>query len=119
MNERLRTCERIRRKKDFLSLYKKGSRFRGRYFNLVYLPSPLGFSRVAVVASKKTGGAVERNRIKRWMREAFRKNKRLVEEPTDLVLIARPDIRDADREGVAEAFAEAMARIFERKRSVL
>jgi ribonuclease P protein component len=117
MNERLRTCERIRRKKDFLSLYKKGNRFRGRYFNLVYLPSSLGFSRVAVVASKKVGGAVERNRIKRWMREAFRKNKRLIGEPTDLLIIARPEIREADREGVAGAFAEALGRISGGKRS--
>jgi ribonuclease P protein component len=117
MNERLKPCERIRRKKDFLSLYKKGSRFRGRYFNLVYLPSSLGYSRVAVVASKKIGGAVERNRIKRWMRENFRMNKRLIEEPTDIIVIARPEIRVAVRAEVMAALDAAFTKISEKTRS--
>ncbi len=116
MNERLEPCERIRRKKDFLALYKEGSRFRGRYFNLVYLPSSAGFSRVAVVASKKVGGAVERNRIKRWLREAFRMNKRLIADPTDLIVIARPEIRGAERTAVAAAYVAALDKIFEGKR---
>jgi ribonuclease P protein component len=116
MNERLKPCERIRRKKDFLSLYKEGGRFRGRYLNLVYLPNSLGFSRVAVVVSKKVGGAVERNRAKRWMRETFRKNKRLVEEPTDFLIIARKEIGEADRGGVAEDFVSALGKILEKRR---
>ena len=117
MNERLKPCERIRRKKDFLSLYSKGIRFRGRYFNLVYLPSSLGFSRVAVVVSKKVGGAVERNRIKRWMREFFRKNKQLLGSPTDLIVIARREIREAARADVAAGFTSALGKISEKRPS--
>ncbi len=112
MNERLRSCERIRRKKDFLNLYKEGRRFRGRYFNLVYLPSSGRFSRVAVVVSRKVGGAVERNRIKRWMREAFRKNKGLLGEPIDVILVARREIREATGADVAAALAGALGKLF-------
>jgi len=115
MNERLRPCERIRRKKDFLSLYKKGSRFRGRYFNLVYSPNQLDFSRVAVVVGKKVGGAVIRNRIKRWMREFFRKNKALLGEPTDLIVVARREIRETDRPGALGDFLEALRKISGRR----
>jgi ribonuclease P protein component len=115
MNERLEPCERIRRKKDFIGLYKQGHRYRGRYFNLVYLPSSAGISRVAVVASRKVGGAVERNRIKRWLREAFRMNKGLIEEPTDILVIARPDIQRAERTEVFTAYTAAVGKIFEKR----
>ena len=64
MNETLGPQERIRKKKDFLYIYKKGKRYRGKYFNLVYLSSASSFSRMAVVVSKKVGKAVKRNRIK-------------------------------------------------------
>jgi ribonuclease P protein component len=92
MNERLTPPERIRSKKDFISLYRNGCRFRGPYFNLVYRPNPLGHSRLAVVVSKKVGPAVTRNRVKRRLRELFRRNKALLLEPTDLIIVARPEI---------------------------
>ena len=45
--------ERIRRKSDFAFIYRKGVRFRGTYFSLIYLPSPSGLSRLGVVAGRK------------------------------------------------------------------
>jgi ribonuclease P protein component len=92
MNERLTPRERLRSQKDFISLYKNGSRFRGRYFNLVYRPNPLGFSRLAVVVSKKVGPAVTRNRVKRRIRDLFRRNKGLLAEPMDLIVVTRKEI---------------------------
>jgi len=72
MDERLRPSERIRRKKDFIELYRKGRRLRGRYFYLVFRPNGLEYSRMAVVVSRKIGKATVRNRLKRWFRELFR-----------------------------------------------
>jgi ribonuclease P protein component len=103
MNERLAPLERIRRKSDFARLYRDGSRFRGRYFTLVFSRNGLDHSRLAVVASRKVGPAVIRNRVKRRFRELFRRNKELFSEPLDLVVITRaesgeapwPDLRDA------------------------
>jgi len=95
MRETLTPRERIRKKKDFLVLYKKGNRYRGRYFNLVYLPNHEAFSRMAVVVSKKVGNAVTRNRVKRWTRDLFRRNKDLLEKPLDLILVAKKDILEA------------------------
>jgi ribonuclease P protein component len=109
MDERLRPLERIRKKKDFLSLYKNGSRFRGRHFSLVYRPNELGFSRLAVVVSKKVGPAVIRNKVKRRMREIFRRHKPLLPEATDVIVVTRPEILELGRDELAEVFLAALA----------
>jgi ribonuclease P protein component len=87
--------ERIRKKKDFNNLYKKGRSVRGKYFNVIFLPNGLGYSRMAVVASKKSGDAVQRNRIRRRARELFRRNKDLLSVPLDILLIAKKETRTA------------------------
>ncbi len=93
MLERYGSCERIRKKKEFSELYKRGRCARGKYFNLIYLPNNLGYSRMAVVASKKVGNAVHRNKIRRRVRELFRRNKDLLKYSLDILLIARREIR--------------------------
>lgn len=49
-------------------------------------------SRLGVVTSKKIGGAVERSRARRLMRESFRLHQHDFNRAVDLVLIARPSI---------------------------
>jgi ribonuclease P protein component len=109
MKEGLRPEERIRKKNEFSSLYKNGCRYRGRYFNLVYLSNDLSFSRMAVVASKKVGNAVERNRIKRRLRALFRRNKGELEEALDLLIITKPEIRELTGAGLKACYLEAVA----------
>jgi ribonuclease P protein component len=61
------------------------------------------------------GGAVERNRVKRLLREAFMREEERLPAGTDVVLVARRDIRDlVDREGlngVRGLLAELMSRV--------
>src|SRR5512138_2144790 len=95
MTEGLAASQRIRKKKDFLVLYKKGHRYKSRYFSLIYSISELPYSRVGVVASRKVGGAVIRNKAKRWMRELFRRNRDLLVSPLDVVIVAAPDMARA------------------------
>jgi len=87
--------QRIRKKKEFSELYKRGRCARGKYFNLIYLPNSLGHCRMAVVTSRKVGNAVERNKIRRRARELFRRNKDLLGIPLDILLIAKKEIRSA------------------------
>ncbi|MGD2294217.1 MAG: ribonuclease P protein component [Candidatus Aminicenantes bacterium] len=95
MNESLRSHERLRKRKDFLHIYRNGKRFRGKYFTLIYLSNRQHSSRMAVVASKKIGDATVRNRVKRRLRALYRKNKGLLQESFDLVFITKKDIVDA------------------------
>lgn len=115
MNERLAPLERIRKKKDFSGLYKHGSRFRGRYFTLVFRPNGLGFSRLGVVVSRKIGPAVVRNRVKRRFREIFRRNKAVLAEPLDLIVVARPDIAGLEWPEFRDGFLSGLTAIFRKR----
>lgn len=58
----------------FLKVYKKGSRVHHKYFVLHFYPNGCDFNRLGIKVGKKIAGAVGRNRIKRLVREAFRRN---------------------------------------------
>ena len=111
MSETFTPQERIRKKKDFLSLYKKGNRYRGRYFNLIYLSNDLNFSRMAVVVSKKVGGAVERNTIKRRLRTLFRRNKHILIKPLDIILYVKTEIQGASWQSLEEEYLRSVTSI--------
>ncbi len=108
MDENFTPLERIRKKKDFLNLYKNGKRYRGKYFVLIYLSNELTFSRVAIVASKKFGNAAQRNRTKRWLRTLFRRNKELLEKPLDLIFIPRREIHEVKWESLVKDYQAAL-----------
>ena len=117
MAETLAPRERIKKKKDFLVLYKKGYRYKSRYFSLIGLSNALTYSRVGVVASRKVGNAVIRNKAKRWMRELFRKNKELLEPPVDLIIVATAAIKDASWPELTEIYIQGVGRILGKKRA--
>ena len=54
-----------------------------------------GDGSLAVVAARRVGDAVERNRARRILREAWRQVSPQVEDDSDAVLVARPAIRGA------------------------
>jgi ribonuclease P protein component len=56
------------------------------------LLTPGSTSRLGVVTSKRIGGAVERNRARRLLRESFRLHQHDLTQPADVVLVARPSI---------------------------
>lgn len=111
MNETFRPRERIRKRKDFIFLYKKGKRYRGKYFTLIHLSRELEFSRIAVVTSRKVGNAVKRNKTKRWMRALFRTHKSLLNEPLDLIVIAHKEIQEARWPELKEEYINALKSI--------
>ncbi len=116
MAESLAPRERIKKKKDFLVLYKKGCRYKSKYFSLIGLSNALTYSRVGVVASRKVGNAVARNRTKRLMRELFRRNKDLLVRPVDLLIVANAEMKGATWAELKESYIQGVGRILEKKR---
>ena len=100
---------RLRRRADFLRVSDIG---KGRANNLVVLrfaPNTLDVTRAGYSVSKRVGGAVQRNAVKRRLREAVRKLAPR-ESPVDLVLIARPEIAEADYHRIEAAVTDVLSR---------
>lgn len=79
---------RIRRRREFQRVFEAGRRAHGRYLTIIAAPAPGPDSRIGIVASKKLGGAVVRNRAKRLIREVFR-TQAGPERASDLVIIPK------------------------------
>jgi ribonuclease P protein component len=90
---KFRPDEHIRRRADFQQVYERGARVRGRFSTLFLLPNRLSIGRLGIAATRKLGGAVERNRAKRLIREVFRRNNRAA--GFDVVVVPKRELLDA------------------------
>ncbi len=119
---RFRASSRLLRHADFQSVYKQGRRHFGAHMTVFYLerehvpPAVLsrgnsepGGPRIGFTVGRALGGAVQRNRIKRRMREAVRANLQSLSAPVDVVINPKQSALTADlkqlRGEVARAFA--------------
>ncbi len=87
---------RLSRSSDFQRIYRQGSSTASRFLVLYWFKRPqdagAGGPRLGLSVSKKLGGAVVRNRVKRLLREAFQSFAGRLAEEYDLVVIARPQL---------------------------
>jgi len=95
---------------DFQILSRPGRKAVGKQLILFFLEHEFRFS-FAVVASRKMGGAVQRNRAKRLLREAFRSCGDRVERPGAYVLVARAAMRDQKLSPVLGELTELLTRL--------
>jgi len=113
---------RLRRRVDYLRVQKRGAKHHTRHFLVFVAPSGLLFghasarqtgpshvawseerlplSRLGVTVTRKVGKAVDRNRIKRLVREAFRRERRSFADGLDLVWVAKRDAVNVGYEAV-------------------
>jgi ribonuclease P protein component len=85
----------LRRKSDFEAAYARGRRFGNGFFAVTAMPNDIGGPRLGLAVSvKNAGSSVERNRIRRTIRESFRLHQHEL-PPVDLVVSARTRARDA------------------------
>ena len=97
---------RLSRSAEFERVYRQGRSVGNRFLVLYSFPrSSAGEAadgpRLGVSVSRKVGGAVERNRVKRLLREAFGAVAERVPADHDVVVVARPELRElSEREGL-------------------
>ena len=107
-DERFPKANRIRRRGEFLRLQRIGRRRPGARFVVITAVARDGTSRLGITASRKVGGAVVRNRIKRWVREFFRRSKHDLSPAQEILVIARPQAATASYVDVAQELGRAL-----------
>ena len=75
----------LKKEKEFSKVYQKGQKKHTKYVIIIFLNNNLNEKRFGFVASKKTGNAVKRNRIKRLFREVVRLNYNKFKENYDYI----------------------------------
>jgi ribonuclease P protein component len=99
---RFRPHERLRSSSDYAKVKQEGKRRRTRHFGVNFAPNGLAHHRLGLIVQKRYWNAVQRNRIKRRIREWFRLHKNEIPHPfLDIVLIARPGAEKCSLEEIA------------------
>jgi ribonuclease P protein component len=100
---------RVKFARDFERARKLGRRVVSGSLIANWLPLEAGAPlRLGVVTGRKVGGAVERNRARRLMREVFRIHQGEFNRPVDLILIARPSMAGKSFQDVEKDFLRAL-----------
>lgn len=100
MSSRFRPAVRLASHVEFRAVQQRGRRVAARYVTLIGRPNDRGCDRLGIVASRKVGNAVVRNRAKRRLREIFRREEpdrvsQSGRRPFDVVMIVRRELADA------------------------
>lgn len=110
-SQRFTKAQRVRRRGEFTRVFDLALRAHGRYLTVLMAPNKAGTARLGIVASRKLGDAVRRNRAKRLIREVFRQTPPLPGRPAvDVVVIPRRELFDAAYSSLQSDFRGALKR---------
>ena len=111
MTHRFGPDARLKSRDEFKTVEAGGRRVSGRYVTVVGRPNGRERDRLGIIASKRVGDAVRRNRAKRRLRELFRREVVAGAVGLDLVVIARPGLSDAPFAVLKADFLAALSKL--------
>lgn len=94
---------RLRSNEEFRKIYKNGKNYWNRNLVMYIKKNGLDHSRIGYTVTKKIGNSVVRNRIRRRMKEIFRKNFDKIKEEYDIILIPKKNVIDIDYQQLESA----------------
>ena len=116
---------RLSRSAEFDRVFRQGRSHGNRVLVLYGFPradagsvgDPAAAPRLGLSVSRRVGGAVERNHVKRLLREAFEQESGRLPEGHDVVIVARPEARAvAERDGL-EGIRAALVELIDQLRA--
>ena len=104
---------RLRRRREFLAVQGQGQKHHLRHFLVfvVHDAAGLGPAQIGITVTKRIGNAVVRNRIKRRVREAFRRQRGSFARGTQMVVIAKRQAAGVHYDAVSADFMKLAARL--------
>lgn len=110
---------RLAKRREFLHVYETGRKLLSRYTVLFFVANALDHSRIGITATKKVGKAHIRNKLKRWTREVYRRERQPLlfdERAVDVVVNVRPNAATAEFDDYQVDLRRALARVAEQSR---
>jgi len=109
---------RLKARRDFLRVRECGKKAHSRHLLVVYAPNEMN-SRLGIAVTKKTeASAVNRNRVKRVIREIFRLHYSRILGNFDFVVVVRKNVKELPYEELSREFLGVLMRegLLEKKR---
>ena len=110
-DQRFPRSGRLTARRQFLEVYRRGRKVRRPAFTVFGMPNDVGRCRIGLTVTRKVGGAVARNRIKRVLREAFRRHGMKLQRSMDLVFNAQRALLSMSAPHIEREFRGAIAEL--------
>lgn len=101
----------MKRSADFQRVQESGRRLRGPHLSLVYAPGTDESTRAGWAVRRAIGPAVQRNRVKRWLREILRVEPSPAGGPWDLVFIPQPGVLEGGYQAIRGETRDLLRRV--------
>jgi ribonuclease P protein component len=101
---------RLRKRPEFLRVSHAGRKLRSSHFVIISESNEREETRLGVTVSAKVGNSVVRNRIKRLLREFFRRHRHKIAPNQDVLIIARKGAGDLSWRDVVDEIGEKLIR---------
>ena len=119
-SEALPKPKRLANRREFLRVYETGRKLFSRYSILFFAANDLTHSRIGITATKKLGKANVRNRLKRWTREVYRREREplgLDGRRLDIVVNVKPNAAGVSFADFRDDLARVLRRLADEQRS--
>ena len=113
-SEALPKSRRLAKRPEFVKVYETGRKHFSRYAVLFFAGNDLQNSRIGITVTKKVGKANIRNRLKRWTREVYRRQREplgLDAQPLDIVVNVKPAAVETTFQDYSRDLTKALERV--------
>ena len=111
MRSRYGPRRRLRSAREFDAVFKRGRRFPGRLFLVVVAENTQRSDRLGLAVSRRVGGAVARSRVRRLLRESFRRLAPRGTTGLDIVVVPHKDIVSCSQSEVERELGARLLRV--------